>query len=146
MDWADRIGRRVRLRDLHVVLAVAESGSMAKAAAHLSISHPVISKTISDLERTLGVRLFDRNAQGVELTTYDQALLKCGVTVFDEMRQGLKQIELLVDPEAGELRIGSPEITMAGFLPPIVERFSAQYPRVRLHILLANSGQQQFDA
>ena len=146
MDWADRIGRRVRLRDLHVVLAVAESGSMAKAAAHLSISHPVISKTISDLERTLGVRLFDRNAQGVELTTYGQALLKCGVTVFDEMRQGLKQIELLVDPEAGELRIGSPEITMAGFLPPIVERFSAQYPRVRLHILLANSGQQQFDA
>ena len=55
MDWADRIGRRVRLRDLHVVLAVAESGSMAKAAAHLSISHPVISKTISNLERTLGV-------------------------------------------------------------------------------------------
>jgi DNA-binding transcriptional LysR family regulator len=108
MDWADRIGRRVRLRDLHVVLAVAESGSMAKAAAHLSISHPVISKTISDLERTLGVRLFDRNAQGVELTAYGQALLKCGVTVFDEMRQGLKQIELLADPAAGELRIGSP--------------------------------------
>ncbi len=68
------------------------------------------------------MRLFDRNAQGVELTAYGRALLKCGVTVFDEMRQGLKQIELLVDPAAGELRIGSPEITMAGFLPPIVER------------------------
>jgi DNA-binding transcriptional LysR family regulator len=146
MDWADRIGRRIRLRDLHVVLAVAERGSMAKAATHLSISHPVISKTISDLERTLGVRLFDRNAQGVELTAYGQALLKCGVTVFDEMRQGLKQIELLADPAAGELRIGSPEITMAGFLPPIVERFSAQYPRVRMDILLANSGMQQFQA
>jgi DNA-binding transcriptional LysR family regulator len=65
MDWADRIGRRIRLRDLHVVLAVADHGSMAKASNHLAISHPVISKTISDLERTLGVRLFDRTAQGV---------------------------------------------------------------------------------
>jgi DNA-binding transcriptional LysR family regulator len=144
MDWADRIGRRIRLRDLHVVLAVADHGSMAKASAHLSISHPVISKTISDLEQTLGVRLFDRTAQGVELTAYGRALLKCGVTVFDEMRQGLKQIELLADPASGELRIGCPEITMAGFLPPIVERFSAQYPRVRLHVTLANTAMLQF--
>ena len=51
MDWSDRIGRRVRLRDLHIVLAVAESGSMAKASARLSISHPVVSKAISELEQ-----------------------------------------------------------------------------------------------
>src|SRR5882757_2441817 len=111
MDWADRIGRRIRLRDLHILLAVAERGSMAKASAHLSISHPVVSKTISDLEHTLGVRLFDRHPQGVELTAYGQALLECGVTVFDEMRQGLKRIEFLTDPAAGELRIGCPEIS-----------------------------------
>jgi DNA-binding transcriptional LysR family regulator len=98
MDWADRIGRRVRLRDLHILLAVAERGSMAKASAHLAISHPVVSKTISDLEHTLGVKLFDRNAQGVELTIYGKALLRCGVNVFDEMRQGLRQIETLADP------------------------------------------------
>src|SRR5207247_9576943 len=106
MDWAARIGRRIRLRDLHILLAVAESGSMSKAAAHLSISHPVVSKTISDLEHTLGVRLFDRNSQGVELTIYGRALLKCGVTVFDEMRQGLRQIELLAEPNSGALTIG----------------------------------------
>ena len=60
MDWADRIGSRIRLRDLHILLAVAESGSMSKAATQLAISHPVVSKTISDLEQTVGVRLFDR--------------------------------------------------------------------------------------
>lgn len=146
MDWADRIGRRIRLRDLHVVLAVAEQGSMAKASAHLSISHPVISKTISDLERTLGVRLFDRNAHGVELTDYGRVLLRCGTTVFDEMRQGLKQIESLADPSVGELRIGCPEITMAGFLPPIVEQFLARYPRVQLGVTLANTALLQFGA
>jgi len=125
MDWADRIGRRIRLRDLHILLAVAEWGSMAKASAHLAISHPVVSKTISDLEHTVGVRLFDRNSQGVELTTYGRALLKCGVTVFDEMRQGLKQIEFLADPESGELAIGCSDITMASLLPAIVECQSA---------------------
>src|SRR5260370_39558426 len=108
MDWSDRIGRRIRLRDLHIVLAVAEQGSMAKASAKLAISHPVVSKTISDLEQTLGVRLFDRNSRGVDLTTYGQALLKCGVNVFDEMRQGLKQIEFLADPRTGGLADGWP--------------------------------------
>src|ERR1700751_2631765 len=91
MDWSDRIGRRIKLRDLHVLLAVAEAGSMAKASQKLAISHPVVSKTISDLEHTLGVKLFDRTSQGVEVTRYGAALLKCGVNVFDEMRaSGLK--------------------------------------------------------
>jgi DNA-binding transcriptional LysR family regulator len=70
MDWSDRIGRRIKLRDLHVVLAVAESGSMTKASQKLAISHPVASKTISDLEHMLGVKLFDRTSQGVEVTSY----------------------------------------------------------------------------
>jgi DNA-binding transcriptional LysR family regulator len=112
MDWSDRIGRRIRLRDLHIVLAVAESGSMTKASAKLAISHPVVSKTISDLEHTLGVRLFDRNPQGVELTAYGRALLKCGINVFDEMRQGLKQIEFLTDPTSGELAVGCPRSSL----------------------------------
>lgn len=64
MGWADRIGRRIKLRDLHVLLAVAECGGMAKAAEALAVTHPVVSKTISDLERLLGVRLFDRTAKG----------------------------------------------------------------------------------
>jgi len=145
MDWAARIGRRIRLRDLHILLAVAESGSMSKASAHLAISHPVISKTISNLERTLGVRLFDRNSQGVELTTYGRTLLNCGVTVFDEMRQGLKQIEFLTDPKSGELRIGCPEILMAGLVPAIIEQFSRRYPQIRLHVLHANTALLQFE-
>jgi DNA-binding transcriptional LysR family regulator len=144
MDWADRIGRRIKLRDLHILLAVAECGSMAKASSQLSVSHPVISKTILTLERTLGVRLFDRSSQGVELTTHGAALLNCGVTVFNEMRQGLKLLESLSDPSSGELRIGCPEITMAGLLPAIVERVFQQYPRIRLHVVLAQTAMHQF--
>jgi DNA-binding transcriptional LysR family regulator len=144
MDWADRIGRRVRLRDLHILLAVAERGSMAKAAEHLAISHPVVSKTISDLEHTLGIKLFDRNVQGVALTIYGKALLACGVNVFDEMRQGLKRLESLADPASGELRVGCPEILMAGLMPQIIEHFLQLYPRVKLDTVLENTAMLQF--
>jgi DNA-binding transcriptional LysR family regulator len=144
MDWSDRIGRRIRLRDLHIVLAVAEAGSMAKASQRLAISHPVVSKTITDLEHTLAVKLFDRTSQGVELTSYGQALLKCGVNVFDEMRQGLKQIEFLTDPTSGELAIGCPEIMNAGMVPAISERLLQQHPRVQLRVLHADTALMQF--
>lgn len=145
MEWSDRIGRRIRLRDLHIVLTVADAGSMAKAAQRLAISHPVVSKTISDLEHTLKVKLFDRTAQGVELTTYGQALLKCGVNVFDEMRQGLKQIEFLTDPTSGDLAVGCPEIMNAGIVPAISERFLQQHPRVQLRVVHADIALAQFD-
>jgi len=145
MEWSDRIGRRIRLRDLHIVLAVAEAVSMAKAAQRLAISHPVVSKTISDLEQTLKVKLFDRTAQGVEVTNYGQALLKCGVNVFDEMRQGLKQIEFLTDPASGELAVGCPEIMNAGIVPAISERFLQQHPRVQLRVVHADIALAQYD-
>ena len=144
MDWSDRIGRRIKFRDLHILLAVAECGSMAKASAQLSVSHPVVSKAVLDLERTLGVRLFDRSSHGVEVTPHGSALLNCGVTVFNEMRHGLKLLEALSDPTSGELRIGCTEINLAGLLPPLVERFSKQYPRVRLHVVVTPPPPEQF--
>jgi len=101
MQWSDRIGRRVKLRDLHVLLAVAQSGSVSRAAEFLAISHPVVSRAISDLEHTLGVRLFDRTRRGVEPTMYGRAFLDCGVAVFDDLRSGVQRIENLSDPVSG---------------------------------------------
>ena len=48
MKWMDRVGRRVKLRDLHIALAVADAGSMTRAAEELAVSYPVVSKTISE--------------------------------------------------------------------------------------------------
>ena len=111
MRWNDQIGRRIKLSDLHILLAVAQSGSMAKAASALAVSHPVVSRSISDLEHTLGVRLLDRNPHGVELTEYGRAMLSRSHAVFDELRQGVKDIEFLSDPTVGEVRIGTTPAT-----------------------------------
>lgn len=145
MKWDDRIGRRVKLRDLHIVLAVADAGSMTRAAEELAVSYPVVSKTISDLEHTLGVKLFDRSISGVEPTRYGRALLQSGVAVFDEMRKGLQQIEFIKQPDAGELRIGSSIVVDAGLLPAVIERFSKDFPKALLHVLHEDIATLQYD-
>ena len=145
MKWTDRIGRRVKLRDLHIALAVAEAGSMTGAAEELAVSYPVVSKTISELEHTLGVRLFDRSISGVEPTHYGRALLRSGVAVFDEMRKGLQQIDFIRQPDAGDLRIGSSIVVDAGLLPAVIERFSRDFPRAVLHVLHEDIATQQYD-
>jgi DNA-binding transcriptional LysR family regulator len=145
MKWMDRIGRRVKLRDLHIVLAVADAGSMTRAAEELAVSYPVVSKTISELERNLGVKLFDRSISGVEPTHYGRALLKSGVAVFDEMRKGLQQIEFIKQPDAGELHIGASIVVDAGLLPAVIERFAQDFPRAALHVLPENIATQQYD-
>ena len=99
MRWDDRIGRRLKLRDLHILMSLAQSGSMGKAASELSISQPAVSKAIADVEHTLKVRLLDRTPLGVEPTRYGHALLKWGNAVFDDLRQSVKEIEYLSESD-----------------------------------------------
>jgi DNA-binding transcriptional LysR family regulator len=131
--WERHIGRRLRLRDLFVFFTVVEAGSMGKAAAQLGVSVPSVSNLIADLEQTLRVRLLDRTPKGVLPTPYGEALLARAHGAFDELRQGIRDIESISDPAAGEVRIGCSEALLA-FLVPVIEHVSAQHPRVRFHV------------
>jgi DNA-binding transcriptional LysR family regulator len=139
MRSAEHVARRVKLRQLDIFVAVARRGSMVKAAEDLSISQPVVSKAVAELETTLGVQLFDRSNQGVEPTIYGQALLKQSVGVFDELRTGIRQIDFLVDPTAGELRIGTSESIAAGLLSAIVDPLTRQHPGIVLDVTQADT-------
>ena len=138
MQWTDRIGARLKLRDLHILLTVAKSGSMGKAAAELAISQPSISKAIADAEHAVGLRLLDRGPHGVEPTAYGRALLDCGLAVFDELRQGVRSLEFLADPGTGELRIGCSESLAAGFISVVLDRISRRYPKAVFHVVPAD--------
>lgn len=134
VQWEHQIGRRLRLRDLFVFFTVVEYGSMTRAASKLGVSTPSISEAIAGLEQTLGVRLLDRSPKGVVTTPYGEALLARGRAAFDELRQGIRDIEFIADPHTGELRIGCPEHIAAGFLLPVMELITRDYPRVRFHV------------
>src|ERR1043165_2149964 len=132
---ASRISRRIKLRQLNVLITVAECGSMAKAAGQLAISQPVISKMIASLEQTLGLPLLERSRLGVEPTLYRKALLKRSIALCNDLRSGVDELQSLADPALGELRIGSTEPVMAGLLPAIIDRLSRQYPKLGLRVI-----------
>jgi DNA-binding transcriptional LysR family regulator len=135
MRWNDRIGRRIKLSDLHVLVAVAQHGSMLKAAVALSMSHPVVSRAIGDLEHTLGVKLFERNPRGVALTPFGRAILNRSIVVFDELRSGVEDIESLADPTAGEVRIGSTSALARSFVAAVIDRLAQRHPRIVFHVV-----------
>jgi DNA-binding transcriptional LysR family regulator len=134
IDWESQIGRRLRFRDLHVLSVVVQQGSMAKAATQLGVSQPSVSEVITDLEHAIGVRLLDRSPKGIEPTIYASALLKRSLVAFDELKQGIRDIEFLADPALGEVRIGCPGAAMASFLPQLIQKFSEAYPKVVLRV------------
>ena len=139
MQLSDRIGRRMKLQDLHVLMTVVQAGSMGKAAQRLNTVQPAISRSIAELEHALGVRLLDRHRQGVEPTEYGRALLDCGVEVFDDLRRGVKNIEFLADPAAGEVRIGSIVPLAATFVSAVIDRLSRRYPRIVFHVVVTQT-------
>lgn len=139
MPWNERTKRRLKLRNLDILMAVAETGSMGKAAKRLNTSQPAISKAVGELESAVGRRLVDRSRRGVAATSYGQALIKRGVAVFDELRQGLEDIEHLSDPTVGEVRVGATDRITAAIVAPVIDRLSRQYPRMRFRVATGES-------
>jgi DNA-binding transcriptional LysR family regulator len=107
----------VTLRELRLLLAVARSGSILKAASEIGLTQPALSKSIAGLEATFGVRLFDRNNRGVSVTPQGEILLRRAAGVFEELRQAVDELQSLADAARGELRLGGTPAVCAGLLP-----------------------------
>jgi DNA-binding transcriptional LysR family regulator len=135
MGLDDRIGRRLKLRDLNIFLAVAKERSMSRAAIALAVSQPAVSKSIADIEHTLRAPVFDRTPFGVEPTPYGRALMTRANAVFDELHHSIKDIEALLDPTTGETRIGSTAPLAAAVVPAIMDTLSRRYPGMSFHVV-----------
>ena len=137
MDWDERIGRRVRLKDLHTLQTIAELGSMAKAAGRLGLSQPAISKAIADMEHTFGTALLERSSRGVELTECGGLLVQRTKVAFDEIRQGVIDIVQRADPARGIVRIGVTEPVTA-VVSEIIGHLVRKYAAMRYHIVVGD--------
>jgi DNA-binding transcriptional LysR family regulator len=139
MPWNDRIKRRIKLRDLDILMTVIEAGSMGKAANRLGISQPAISKAIVELEDALGVQLFDRGQQGVVPTPYALALRTRSVSIFNDLRQGVQDIDFIADPTRGEIRVGMTEPITSAIVAPVIDGLSRKYPRMFFHLVAGDT-------
>jgi DNA-binding transcriptional LysR family regulator len=120
-------------------MAVIQAGSMGKAATLFNMTQPAVSKIVAELEHTLGVRLLERSRQGIHPTPHGLALAKRGTAMFDELRQGMQDLDFLSDPTAGELRIGATEPLATAIVAPVIDRLTRRYPRMAFHVVTGDS-------
>lgn len=134
MSSANRMAKRVTLRELKLFLAVASSGSLLRAAEDIGLTQPALSRAIAALEGTLGVRLFDRSNRGVAPTPHGEILLRHANGVFEELRQAVDEMEFLTDASRGNVRVGATPAICAALLPHTIRNVLASRPRLQFHV------------
>lgn len=126
----ERLPRQLRMRELRVFVAVLEHRSFRKAAGALHVTQPAVTKAIAGLETLLGVRLFDRVANGVEPTVHGASFAPHARAIFGELRSAALQLDVVSRGASGTLRVGSVPLPASGFLPEALARMIAQQPNV----------------
>lgn len=121
-------------RLLRHFLAVAERKNITAAAEDLHISQPALTRSIRQLERVVGVALFDRLPTGVALTRQGEILARRAKLMELEYRHALAEIGAMEQGLAGVLRIGAGPVWITTILPPVVAAFCHQFPRVKVRL------------
>lgn len=137
-----RLITRLKLRELRVLREIARHGSIHKAGSELALTQPAVSKTLSELEGKLGVRLFDRTGRGVTPTPQGEVLVRHAVQVFAELRAAAEELQHLDDPTVGTLRLCCSHALAIRVFPSILGELSRDYPRIRHVVVEAPPGQQ----
>jgi DNA-binding transcriptional LysR family regulator len=124
------------LRHLAALDAVARTRSFAKAAAELGYTQPAVSQQIAALERIVGTRLFERGSgpKPVNLTAAGELLLRHAEVIQARLAAAQADMEALVAGESGNLRIGTFQSVASRVLPPLVQRFSTEWPDVQIRL------------
>ncbi len=125
----------MKLNAIRDFLAVAERGSLRAAARQVGGSQPAMSRSIQELERELGVALFQRTAGGVRLTAMGEVFLLRASTVRDELRRAQEEIDQLRGETHGHLRVALSSVPHIALLPNALQSFRAKYPNVVIDII-----------
>lgn len=121
---------RVKFRHLQCFLAVAQFGSVQRAAGSLSITQPAVSKTIAELEAILGVKLFERGRHGAVPTREGQLFMPHASACVSALRQGVDLLARAEGAAVATLEVGVLPTVAAALMPPVLERIAALWPRV----------------
>ncbi len=127
------------LKSLRCFWAMARVGSLTRAGIELGVSESAVSQRIKALEAHLKVKLYESPGGKVRLTSAGQRLMEMAIGLFDQVEQF--QQELSGQEVTGELQLATQEPTLRYVLPPAVQRFTNEYPQVRLRILSQRVGE-----
>ncbi len=127
-----------RFQGLQIFAALARLGSFTAAAAETGVSRPMASKHIRELEARLGVRLFNRTTRSTKLTDAGRIYLERVSGLLDGLAETEVRLSDAQDTVRGTLRVAAPPAFGAFYLAPIIARFMAQHPEVRVRLDLSD--------
>ena len=126
------------LRLIRQAIVLGRHGNFARAAEELGLSQPSVTRGIASLERSLGVRLFDRTRKGVIPTAFGRVLLERGEAVLRSEANLRREIELLAGLEEGSLAIGAGPYPAEISVARAVARVASAHPRLRIRCTTAD--------
>ena len=106
-DLRERLPRHLKMRELRVLLAVAQQGSFRKAGQLLHLTQPAVTAAVAELEKTLGVRLFERTSQGVTPTAQGESFIARASAIFGELRRAAEDVSVISRGARRTLRVGT---------------------------------------
>jgi LysR family nitrogen assimilation transcriptional regulator len=125
------------LRQLRTFVTVAEQGTVSRAALHLRISQPALSRQIGELEQELGLRLFDRVGKRLFLTGQGEQLLGSCRTVLGQVSSLGEQAQLLRRGDSGVLKVAASPVQIETVLATFLPRYAQRYPNVEVKLIEA---------
>ncbi|EEB82423.1 LysR substrate-binding domain-containing protein [Roseobacter sp. GAI101] len=125
----------MKFNQLRDFVAVAEAGSLRAASRRLELAQPAITRSIQELENSLGAQLFIRGARGVRLTPVGMVFLVRARNVLEEVRRAGEEVSQIQGSAEGNLVVGLSIAGHMGVLERVLRPFIRRYPRVRLHVI-----------
>lgn len=139
MEKNGLFSQRIRLRHLHTFVAVAQQGTLGRAAETLNLSQPALSKTLNELEQLTGTRLFERGRLGAQLTVPGEQFLTHAVKVLDALNTAGQALNRKEDASADVVRVGALPTAALGILPAAIGRFHQQQKSTSLQVATMNN-------
>jgi DNA-binding transcriptional LysR family regulator len=137
--YLERLPRYLSMRQMRMLEAVAEQGSVLKASRELRVAQPSVSRTLGELETALGVKLFERSARGMTPTVFGAALLRRVKTIFGELRDAEEDLRSLKEGWHGHVRLGCTRLFSAGVLPRLLSAMMRTRPGLNFSVVEGNT-------
>lgn len=125
----------MKLHHLRNVVAVVERGSLRAGAKHLGLAQPAVSRSIKELERELGLTLFERNKFGMTLTHAGEVFVRRAKAIQAEFSRTLEEMEHLKGEDRGTITVGCSSAALIAMVPTIMSRFHTKYPNIRIKLI-----------
>ena len=129
-----RLARHGRLRQLQLLLALQQCGSIGRAAAQLDMSQSAATQALAELERVLDLRLFERHARGIRPTPAGQALIDAARGALGDLADAAETLAAMRRGALAALRLGTIPAAAYAVLTPMLAGFYARWPQVHIDV------------